>query len=127
MKTKYILTFELRYTIQKDDDKDYINRKYTIDEFDSFDQAVKLGNEFVERLNLDHPSTPGINGDRLGTPIMGAWKKDLIHGYLRNSTGDKIGEIYIKIKKVTCVDINTALEICNKLTNPAVEAMRETN
>jgi len=114
MKTSYILTFEMRYTIvDGDDSEQYIRQKYTIDEFSNFHDAVEIGNKFIERLNLDHPTTPGINGDRLGTVIFGNSKKDLVRNYLRNSSGNKVGEIYIKISKVNSVDLENALRICD--------------
>jgi hypothetical protein len=111
---KYILTFELRYTIHKEDDQDYSKRKFTIGEFLEFNEAVKVGNQFIDGLKLDHASTPGINGDRLGTPIFGTIKNNLIRNYLRNNKGQKLAEIFIKISTVNCVDLENALQICDK-------------
>ena len=122
MKTKYILTFELRYSTYdvETDQSNYHSKKYTIGEFDEFSQAVKTGNEFITSLRLDHPNTPGINGDRLGTPIFGNVKKDLVRNYLRNKDGKKIGEIFIKISTVKIVNIIEAFEICEQLKTPAI-------
>jgi len=112
---KYILTFELRYTIYKEEDSDHASRKYNIGEFTEFKEAAAVGNEFVKSLNLDHSTTPGINGDRLGTPIIGTVKNSLIRNYIRNNNGQRIAEIYIKISTVNCVDLEEALNICNKI------------
>jgi len=114
---KYILTFEVRYTIHKEEDDKYFTKKFTIGEFTEFNEAVKVGNQFVEGLHLDNPKTPGINGDRLGTPIIGTMKNTLIRNYLRNSNDKALGEIYIKISTVNCVDTGEALKICGNFKN----------
>jgi len=112
---KYILTFELRYTIHKEEESDHASRKYTLGEFAEFKDAVLTGNEFVKSLNLDHSTTPGINGDRLGTPIIGTVKNSLIRNYIRNNNGQRIAEVYIKISTVNCVDLEEALKLCHKI------------
>jgi hypothetical protein len=116
METKCILTFELRYNVynKNEDSTDYKCKKYTIGEFNDFNKAVTIGNEFIKNINLDHPSTPGINGDRLGTAIFGNVKNSLVHNYLRDSKGQKVGEIFIKISKVNCMSLEESIEICKQ-------------
>jgi len=112
----HTLTFELRYdSVKSDGETEYKTVKYALGEFLDFNEAVNQGNQFIELLNLDHSSTPGINGDRLGTRIMGTIKKTTVRNYLRCDKGIQRAEIFIHIDSIDHLSISEALIICNNL------------